>query len=660
MTPLDYKKRYESEEFKSDCLQAGENWGAIYQKDKTVFRAWAPFAESVSICLYTTGTDDEEGAERISCKEMKRVSPHSFESIIMGDLDGIYYTYSVQREGKISECGDPYARACGANGHRSMVVNLLETNPDGWSEDEKWKQSNKNTVIYELHVKDFSRHEQSGISKEYRGKFMAFTQKAHKYQGYHTGIGHLIHMGITHVHLLPIFDFASVDEIGDEDSFNWGYDPMNYNIPEGSYSTNPYLGHVRIRECKEMIKALHEAGIAVVMDVVYNHTYAIDGPFQTLAPYYYYRQNEDGSLSNGSACGNETASEREMVSSFIKQSVLYWAKEYHIDGFRFDLMGLHDTKTINSIRRSLDETFPHKDILLYGEPWTAAPSPIAPGYFHANKKNVHMLDNGIAIFNDSMRDAVKGSVFYGDMPGFVNGAKGMEKAIASAAMAFCDGGHEFKLHSPAQSINYVSVHDNYTLWDKLVLTAGLEDYNSINTKLLSENKLAAGIVLTCMGTPLFQAGEEFARTKYGDENSYQSSWKINCLDWERRAVFNELVEYYRGLIALRGKIEFFMDHSPEALTHIQVLKARDEMVNLLIDHSSYPKSLWNRILISYYAGKKDTMLSLPEGRWQILADGNSSFLWKKRKLFGKPETFEKEIKMNGVSMCMLGSREPKS
>lgn len=655
MTPCDYKKTYESEAFRKEWERTEENWGASYQKDKTIFKVWAPFAEKVSVCLYRTGTDQEKGAEPLTKTEMLRVAPASFSCTIEGDLDGVYYTYAVVRDGKEQECVDPYARACGANGARGMVVNLEATDPKGWAEDEKWVQKRKNTVIYELHVKDFSWQEQSGISRKHRGKFLAFTEKGTSFAGYPTGISHLKKLGITHVHLLPIFDYASVEETDSEKAFNWGYDPLNYNVPEGSYATDPYDGHVRIRECKEMIKALHEAGIAVVMDVVYNHTYSADGAFQILAPFYYYRQQEDGSLSNGSACGNEIASERQMAGSFIRQSVLYWAKEYHIDGFRFDLMGLHDTDTMNRLREELDARFPHKPILLYGEPWTAGPSPMEQGYWPAVKANVGRLDNGIAIFCDDTRDAIKGSVFDREAPGFVNGAKQLEGRIASAAVAWCDGGHDFAPRSPAQIINYVSVHDNLTLWDKLAATAGVTDYDVPDARLVKQNKLAAGIVLTCMGTPLFQAGEEFGRTKRGDENSYKSAPALNCLDWERRAAFDGLVEYYRGLIGLRSRIGFFADKSKEAFSRVQIQKAEQDMVNILIDNEGYGRTPYKKIFISYYAGQEDTTLLLPPGKWQVLADGGSSFLWKRSPVLGKGRRVRKEIKMEAVSLTILGS-----
>lgn len=657
MTPYDYKKIYESDEFKRESIKAGKKWGACYSPEKTVFRVWAPMAQSVSVCLYKTGSDGEGGAETLPCAEMLKVASSTYECTIRGNLDGIYYTYKIKRDDTYQECVDPYARACGVNGLRGMIADLSKTNPAQWKKDEKWVQKNKSTLIYELHVKDFSWDENSGIRKEYRGKYMAFTEDETSFKGLATGVSHLKEMGVTHVHLLPVFDFATVDETKDGQDFNWGYDPANYNVPEGSYATNPYDGHVRIREFKEMVKALHEAEIAVVMDVVYNHTYEFNGAFQILAPFYYYRQNEDGSLSDGSACGNETASERYLVSTFIKESVLYWAEEYHIDGFRFDLMGLHDTCTMNRIRQELDERFPDKPILLYGEPWTAQASPMESGFYPAVKKNISLLDNGIAIFSDDTRDAIKGSVFYGEEPGFVNGAHNMESKIASAVQAWCDGGHEFSPLSPAQIINYVSVHDNFTLWDKLIQTAGMEDYESKPANILRENKLAAGIVLFSMGTPLFQAGEEFARTKKGDHNSYHSTPSVNQLDWNRRVVFDDLVKYYQGLIALRGEIPFYQDKSMDALYHISIHRQEKNMVSFLIDHACYKKSRWKQIFVCFNAGKQGEQLELPKGKWQVLLDEKSSFLWKKEHLFNKVNIVEKEVSISAVSMLILGSSE---
>lgn len=655
MIPHDYKELYESEDFKQACIQAGTQFGAFYEPQKTTFRVFAVNADAVSVRLHRTGTDEEKNAGKLSELSLTCVSPYVYEGAAEGDLEGIYYEYAVLREGERHICADPWGRACGANGKRSMVADLRKTDPKGWDKDVLFRADVDHVVISELHVRDFSEQGLPGVREAYRGKFMAFEERGKRMDGYTVGLPYYKRLGITHLHLLPIFDYASVDETNCGDAYNWGYDPENYNVPEGSYATDPYDGHVRIRECKRMIKAIHDAGIGVVMDVVYNHTYSSDGAFQILAPYYYYRQNADGSLSNGSACGNETASERYGVGNFILQSVLYWAKEYHIDGFRFDLMGLHDTDTMNRIREALDEAFPDKPILMYGEPWAAAESPMEPGFFPAVKSNVERLHDGIAIFNDNTRDVIKGSVFYGEIPGFVNGAKGLEQAVASAVLAWCDGGHDFSPKSPAQCINYVSVHDNYTLWDKLCITAGKSNFEESDEMLLKQNRLAAGIVFTCMGTPLFQAGEEFARTKLGEENSYCASPGLNRLDWKRREAFDSLTEYYRGLIALRRKIAFYADKTPEALSHVRILQAAGENVVFLIDNASYDKKGFGRIWICYHAGREAAVLPLPEGKWSVLADGTSSFLWK-RGLLKKRKQIEKEVRVEPVSLKILGSR----
>lgn len=654
MTPLEYKRLYESEAFQKSAAGALKACGAHYEKERTVFRVFAVNAETVEVCLYRTGTDEEAGDEAYGAIRMQQVLPYVYEAVAEGNLEGVYYTYAVTRDGIRRECTDPYARACGANGRRSMVADLTATDPAGWKRDEAFRPNTADRVICELHIRDYSQQGLPGVREAYRGKYLAFTEKTGRLCGHAVGIPHWKGLGVTHVHLLPMFDYGSVDETHAEDAYNWGYDPVHYNIPEGSYATNPYDGHVRIRECKRMIQALHRAGIGVVMDVVYNHTYSADSSFQVLAPYYYYRQNEDGSLSDGSACGNETASERSGMNSLIRQSVLYWAKEYHLDGFRFDLMGLHDVQTMNQIRQDLDEAFPDKHILLYGEPWTAAESPLKPPFYPAVKQNIDRLEEGIAVFNDNTRDAIKGSVFYGEVPGFVNGGEGLEPAIASAALAWCDGGHDFAPKSPAQTINYVSVHDNYTLWDKLCITAGKQDYTEPDALLLRQNKLAAGIVFTCMGTPLFQAGEEFARTKQGGENTYCASPELNRLDWQRRLRFDDLTEYYRGLIGLRRQLPFYRDRTAGALQRIRVLQAEKGVVVLLIHQPQENKRGFKRIWICYYAGKERTAVALPEGKWRVLADADSAFRWKER-LNGKKE-IKAEIKIEPVSLTILGSR----
>lgn len=652
MTPFEYKELYASEAFQKSCREAGEAFGAHYEKERTLFSAFAVNVEEIEVCLYRTGTDEEDGAQACGVIPMQQVRPYVYQAVAEGDWAGVYYTYAVTREGKRQECSDPYGRACGANGKRSMVADLAKTDPAGWAQDAAFRARTEDAVICELHIRDFSQQGLPGVREAYRGKYLAFTEKTGKLSGHAVGVPYWKRLGITHLHLLPMFDYGSVDETHAEDTFNWGYDPVHFNVPEGSYATDPYDGYVRIRECKRMIQALHRAGIGVVMDVVYNHTYSTENGFQVLAPYYYYRQNEDGSLSDGSACGNETASERSGVSSFIRQSVLYWAREYHIDGFRFDLMGLHDVQMMNDIRRALDEAFPDKPLLMYGEPWAAAASPLKAPFYPAVKSNVDKLEEGIAIFNDNTRDAIKGSVFYGEEPGFVNGGHGLEAAIASSALAWCDGGHDFSPRSPAQTVNYVSVHDNYTLWDKLCITAKRQDYTEPDALLLRQNKLAAGIVFTCMGTPLFQAGEEFARTKLGEENTYCASPELNSLDWQRRVQFDALSEYYRGLIALRKRLPFYRDKTRGTLQQIQVLQAEKETVILLVNQTECGRGGFKRLWICYHAGENERRLALPPGRWRVLADAASAFLWKQ----WQAKIVEKEIRTEAVSLTILGSK----
>lgn len=649
MTGLDYKKYYESEEFCRECLDTDSEFGALYTPEATIFRTWAVKADQVSVCLFKTGTDAEEGAEAIGVYPMtvgtEPGKKATYECRIEGDLDGVYYTYSVWREGKEQQCQDPYGRAAGANGLRSMVVNLESTDPAGWKADKKWKQTNLNTSIYELHVKDYSFHAGSGVSEKHRGKYLAFTEEGRAKE-------HLKKLGITHVHLLPIYDYASVDETGSEMQFNWGYDPQNYNVPEGSYSTDCYNGKVRIGEVKQMVQALHQAGIGVVMDVVYNHTYASDGAFHILAPYYYYRQQADGSLANGSACGNETASDREMCELFIRRSLQYWAQEYHIDGFRFDLMAIHDVETMNRIRRELDEISDGKDILMYGEPWAAQAPAMGEGVYPADKANLGKLDSRIAIFSDDVRDSIKGSVFLAKEPGFVNGAMGMEQQISRT---FAGWGN------PGQTISYVSVHDNYTLWDKLVLTLTEgSDFDTMDEQVLDANKMAAAIVYTSLGTPLMQAGEEFGRTKHGDENSYCSAPQVNCLDWERAERFQKLTEYYQGLIAFRSQIGLYRDKSRGAAERMHTCATEDQLVIMQADNSGSVGDKWSELYMICNAGKDSREVRLPDGKWEKLVDKNSSMLWKKRSLWsritGKGLNYQGAVSVPEHSVTVYGRK----
>ncbi|MEE0725852.1 MAG: type I pullulanase, partial [Clostridium saudiense] len=543
--------------------------GAIYSKDKCKFILWAPTAENVQLALYgDNGYDFDCEAKEVYT--MSKGINGTWIVEINGDFNGQFYNYLININGKISEVVDPYAKAVGVNGNRGMVIDLNTTNPEGWEKDTKPElKSATDSIIYEAHVRDLSIDETSGISNEYKGKFKALTIWDSCIPGttVKTVVNHIKDMGFTHIHLLPAFDFGSIDENKlEQPQFNWGYDPKNYNVPEGSYSTNPYLGDVRIKEFKEMVKALHEAGIRVVMDVVYNHTYNLDSCLNNAVPGYYYRQDENGEYSDASACGNETASERYMFRRYMVDSVVYWAKEYHIDGFRFDLMGIHDIETMKLIREELNKI--DSSIIMYGEGWTGGPSPLKEE-LAALKKNTYKFDKlQIAAFSDDCRDGVKGHVFYDEETGFVNGKDGLEETIKFAVVASTHHkdidkenivySNEFWANEPYQTINYASAHDNYTLWDKLQISTP----NCTEEELIAMNKLIAGIILTSQGISFVHAGEEMARTKEDEEgklveNSFESSDKVNKIYWDRKVKYKDLFEYYKGLISLRKEYKAF-------------------------------------------------------------------------------------------------------
>lgn len=572
-TPLEWKKYFESEQFESEYYYGGNDLGCTLLENETRFRIWAPTAEKVTLNLYKSGNFETE--DKIGELELQKAEKGTWTAVADSRLTDTYYTYTVTANGENHETQDVYSRACGVNGRRSMTVDLNSTHPQGWQEDNYRYDSSCLPVIYELHIKDFSFAESSGIPKEYRGKYKAFTVQNSSLNGEGqkpTCLAYLKKLGITHVHLLPSYDFGSVDEAGDFDTqFNWGYDPVNYNVPEGSYATDAFDGSVRIREFKEMVQALHEAGIGVIMDVVYNHTYSLDSCFQKTVPYYYYRVDENGELSNGSICGNDTASERAMYRKYMVDSVCYWAKEYHIDGFRFDLMGLHDVETMNEIRKALNELPKGKDILMYGEPWAGSDTAMKTGTIPALKKNVALLDAGIAIFNDDTRDAVKGSVFYEERPGFVNGKKELESEICSAVRAWCGGEGNYQPHNPGQIITYVSAHDNWSLWDKLNYTLKENpDFAAKDEQILQANRFAAGIYMTCLGNMFWQAGEEAARTKLGEGDSFSSPPQLNALDWERMYQFEDLMQYYKGMLSIRKQFKAYQMRGMEAFDLVKI------------------------------------------------------------------------------------------
>lgn len=621
--PAAWKKLFESERFRDAYFYRGNDLGAVYGADQTVFKVWAPTAERVELKLYRTGSDAEKGAALLRQLPMEKLEKGVWQAVVKEDLAGIYYTWLVTADGETRECADIYGKAAGVNGQRSMVVDLDATNPEGWETERRGLQAQaESPVIYEVHVKDFSNDEHSGVPAAYRGKFMAFTCERTGLDGdlsKPTCVSYLKKLGVTHVHILPMYDYGSVDEAGDGQQFNWGYDPVHYNVPEGSYSTDPFHGEVRIRECKEMIQALHRAGIRVVMDVVYNHTYSVDSCFQRTVPWYYYRLNEDGSFSNGSVCGNDTASEHLMYRKFMVDSVLYWAREYHLDGFRFDLMGLHDVETMNAIRRALDALPGGEDILMYGEPWAGGPTAMAAGSVQAVKANAALLDQRIAFFNDDTRDSIKGSVFLAKKPGFVNGQQGLEEKIRSCVLAWCDGKGGYQPHGPQQVISYVSAHDNYTLWDKLLYTRYEKpDFLRYDEEILRQNRLAAGICLTCLGMAFFQAGEEGARTKRGIGDSYASPADLNQLDWKRIYEYNGLVEYYAGLIAFRRQCSIYQKSGPDALERISFLDVPQNAVAFHIAGGSGTEEEW---IVIYNAGREGLEIMLPKGCWQVITEG---------------------------------------
>ena len=595
--------------------------GAIYAPEKTIFRKWSPTAEKVILNLYEEGTGDNL---------IKSIPLTKSENGLWGievneNLSGTYYTYSITLNGTTNEVVDIYAKAVGLNGQRGMVVNLSETDPDNFRSTPR-PTFNKITdaVIYEVHVRDFSIDESSGI--KIKGKFLGFTELETKNDnGDYTGLSHLKELGVTHVHLLPSFDYETVDESSDEPQFNWGYDPKNYNSPEGSYSTDASNGAVRIKEMKELVKVLHQNGIRVVMDVVYNHTYkGEDSIFNLTVPDYYYR-TENGKFTNGSACGNETASNHPMMRRFMVDSVKYWAEEYMIDGFRFDLMGLHDATTMNMIASELKEIDP--SIFVYGEGWTGGYSPL-PDEDKALKCNASKTPQ-VAYFSDDMRDTIKGSVFEQHEPGFVNGEQNLEEnlklcitgSVNTNLIDYSKAKSNPWATSPCQVINYCEAHDNLTLWDKLYYSApGVSVEDRIRM-----DKLSAAIVFLSQGVPFIQAGQEFLRSKPKndsgtdfDENSYISPDSVNSIKWNRKTEFMNVYNYYKGLIEIRKSHKLFRMTSVEQIEkHLSFLNNTPKNTvafNLKDDNEE--------IIVIFNANNESTTVAIPEGEWNVILNEN--------------------------------------
>lgn len=610
---------------------SGNDLGAVYKEDATSFKVWAPKASSVKVNIFEHGSDDEGDPGSIETKPLSLNKKTGVWSVSLeGDYLGKYYTYSVKYGDEVKETADVYAKACGVNGKRSMVVDLSLTNPDNWDNDKHVLVSNQtNASVWEVSVADFSSSTSSGVSEKHRGKFLAFTESGTTLNGVEgntsTCVDYLKNLGVKYVQIMPFYDFGSVDESKDiMEQYNWGYDPVNYNCPEGSYSTDPYNGAVRIKECKQMIQALHNAGIGVIMDVVYNHTYSTDSVFQNTVPNYYYRMNEDGTFSNGSGCSNDTASEHLMFRKYMIDSVTYWAKEYHIDGFRFDLMGLHDIKTMNDIRSALDNLYEDgsgKKIIMYGEAWNMETN-CDSGTELANQNNLKKLDSRIGAFDDAIRDAIKGSTSGSDK-GFVQSGSG--RAALKVGIAGQSNSTSGWANAPSQCVTYASCHDNLCLYDKLVDSVyGNDEYRKRHEDLIAMNKLSAAIVITSQGIPFMLAGEEFARSKDGDENSYASSREENMLDWSSLDNYSDLVEYYRGLYKIRSSFAALSDSTAMTANNITSIENPPSGVTgYIINNTESGK--WNKMCMIFNGGDKEQNVSV-DGEWIILANDETAGL----------------------------------
>ena len=622
------KHWFDSAEFQQQ-FHCAAPLGAFCSPVGTVFRLWAPTAEAVTLYLYTEGS----GGAPVEIIQMQPEAKGAWVFESDRNLDGAYYDYAVTVDGVSRKTADPYARACGVNGKRSMVLDLRRTDPAGWQTD-KAPAITPEDVIYELHVKDFSWDPAGGFDAADRGRYSALcrTGTTLNHDGIHaTGLDYLKRLGVTHIQLLPVYDYGSVDETGPAEQFNWGYDPVNYNVPEGSYSSDPYHGEVRVRELKQAIQALHQNGFRVITDVVYNHTYELESWLWKTAPWYYYRQEEDGTKANGSGCGSEIATERSMCAKYILDSVLYWAEEYHMDGFRFDLMGLEDIGLMNRVRKALDRRFGKGEKLVYGEPWAGGKSHPRAGTRLAHKGNLWRLDLNVGAFCDNTRDAVKGNLFGEGTRGFVTGGGFNAHWMADCMRAWV-GSEGFPVRAPSQVISYLSCHDDWTLWDKLVMTLDpSRSFEALTPDVLRANRLAAAMLFCCQGHLFMLSGEEMGRTKMGVKNSFKSPLGINRFDWQRAWDNQALGDYYRGLIALRKQLPGLCDKGEMAgmrIRNVQEPKAGTAVIEM---DNSGKGSLCDTLLLIFNASSDARSVILPEGEWKVLVCGENSFVWQQEK-----------------------------
>lgn len=639
--------RFNSNDFNSYPGYSGDDLGVYWSKERTTIRIWAPTAIQVELRIYRQG----QGGSAIRIDLFEKAESGTWIIRLNGNLEGYYYTIRINDGNWLNETPGPEVRAVGLNGHRGLIFNPEKTNPEGWEMDTRIESVNATeTIIYELHVRDFSISPTSGMQN--KGKYLAFTETGTiSPQGLKTGIDHLVELGITHVHLLPVYDFATVDEQAPDKSYNWGYDPQNFNSPEGSYSTNPN-NISRILELKMLVQSLHRAGIGVIFDVVYNHTfYTRRSPFNQTVPGYYYRQKSNGTFSNASGCGNEVATERNMVRKYIIDSLRYWATEFHADGFRFDLMGIYDLETMNLIRTNMDSISP--SILIYGEGWAADKSPMEETW-RAVKTNVSHLFR-IAVFNDDFRNGIKGNSFNSQSKGFVSGQTIQEENIKFGIAGACFHPqivYGYVEHSkspwatePWQCINYASCHDNYTLYDKLALSCPESSEDELNSMVM----LAGALILTSQGIPFLHAGIEMNRTKNGDFNSYKSPDSINQIDWSRKSTSHQIFRYYQSLIDLRKKHPAFrMKSAYQIRNHLVFSSDYHPGVAsyVLVNHANEDK--WRTILLVFNGNPDAITFKLMEHiPWRIVARDTKINLDSTEFVSGT------EIRVSGISMLML-------
>lgn len=629
----------------------GNDLGVFWTPEKTVVKIWSPTAVIVELRLYKDG----ETGEAFHKTNLQPTGNGIWATVLKGDYEGKFYTLKINDGENLDEVPDIYARCVGVNGKRGMIFNAAKTNPEEWETDKGPRFGNfTEAIIYETHIRDFSIAENAGIQN--KGKYLGFTEPETKTKsGVATGLSHLKELGITHVHLLPVNDFVTVDEEKPLEKYNWGYDPQHFNALEGSYSTNPFDGTVRIKEFKKLVKTLHDNGIGVVLDVVYNHTYfAKESVFNQTVPGYFYRQKPDGTFSNASGCGNEIASERAMVRKYIVDSLKYWATEFHIDGFRFDLMGILDSETMKIIRAELDKSNP--GMFLYGEGWAADQSPM-PEHLRAVKNNIIQMP-GIAGFNDDFRDALKGNHGLKKSKGFVSGLELREEAVKFGIIAATDHPQivydyvETTKNSwasePDQCINYVSCHDNYTLWDKLKQSLP----KASETELCKMVKLAGALILTSQGVPFLHSGVDFCRTKGGNGNSYKSPDSVNQIDWDRKEKYRDVFHYFQKLIQLRKNHPAFrMTTAEQIRKHLNFCtQYKLGVVSYCIQGKEVGDS-WEKIILIFNGKPESVSIPLPEGNFRIIAEGEEI------NETGLNKIVSDEAKVAGISMTILVSAD---